>query len=200
MNRVLLVFQKNPELGKVKTRLAATVGDETALSIYQKLIVHTKKIIDPINCEKQLWYSNWVELNDIWDPQFYKKYLQKGSDLGERMSNGFKETLLDESTVKAVIIGTDCAELTTGIIEEAFNALENYDFVIGPAKDGGYYLLGMNSYYPNVFEGVEWSTATVCNTTIEKIKSLNKGVYLLPPLSDVDNEEDWNNVKNLIEI
>jgi rSAM/selenodomain-associated transferase 1 len=200
MDKVLLVFQKNPELGKVKTRLAVSMGQETALDIYLKLIGHTKTIIDPISAEKQIWYSSWVEHDDNWDLADYNKFTQRGEGLGNRMMHSFDFAFKDPNNKRVIIIGTDCVEITTAIINDAFESLETHDFVIGPANDGGYYLLGMNSYYPNVFEGVEWSTATVCNTTIEKIKSLNKSVHLLPTLSDVDNEEDWNNVKNLIEL
>jgi glycosyltransferase A (GT-A) superfamily protein (DUF2064 family) len=81
--------------------------------------------------------------------------------------------------------------LTSDILKEAFGLLNNHDFVIGPAQDGGYYLIGMNAFEPSVFENMEWSTETVFKKTIEKIKVLNKRYALLPTLSDIDYEEDW---------
>ena len=198
MGKVLLVFQKNPELGKVKTRLASSLGDEKALDIYLKLIGHTKKIIDPVYAEKQIWYSSWVENDDIWDLADYNKLTQRGEGLGNRMIYSFEFAFKDPDNNRVIIIGTDCAEITTAIIDDAFTELENHDFVIGPANDGGYYLLGMNAFYPEVFEKIEWSTSTVYASTIDRIKAIGKSVYTLPSLNDVDTINDWNNVKHLI--
>ena len=93
---------------------------------------------------------------------------------------------------KVVIIGSDCPQLDRTIIEKAFASLDDTDFVIGPSTDGGYYLLGMKEYAPWVFEGIEWSTATVRQRTLEKILAAGKQYSLLPELSDIDTEADWN--------
>lgn len=199
MRNALLVFQKNPELGKVKTRLAASVGDEAALAIYVRLIKHTKHIIDLLNTDKQIWYSNMVDNDDIWDKSRYQKYVQKGTGLGEKMSNAFESALSNIGTTKAVIIGTDCAEITTEIIDKAFQSLDSHDFVIGPANDGGYYLLGMNTIFPEVFKNIEWSTSNVFSATRNRIVALGKSVYVLQKLSDVDTIDDWNKAKELVE-
>ena len=89
-------------------------------------------------------------------------------------------------------MGSDCPGLTVEIVQEAFKALDTFPFVIGPAMDGGYYLIGMDAYTPQVFEGIEWSTDKVFSQTMDIIKSLDKSCYLLPELSDIDYEEDWN--------
>ena len=192
----LIIFIKNPKLGKVKTRLAVTVGDEKALSIYKKLLDFTQKLAISLPCERLLFYSDEIETNDNWSNIFFQKNKQHGNDLGERMKNAFQKTLL--TSKKAVIIGSDCAELTKEILENAFDALEKNDFVIGPAEDGGYYLIGMNYFEPSVFENINWSTEEVLPKTLEKIAHLERKVALLPTLSDTDNEEDWKKIAHLL--
>jgi rSAM/selenodomain-associated transferase 1 len=154
----IIIFIKNIERGKVKTRLAATVGDDQALKIYEALLEHTQKV-------------------------------QSQGDLGSRMSNAFLDVF--EVDGKAIIVGSDCASLTPEIIKTALEKLDEYPFVVGPTFDGGYYLLGMNSYEPSVFEDIEWSTETVFPTTLLRMASLKKRCFFLPQLSDIDYEEDW---------
>lgn len=200
MDSILLVFQKNPELGKVKTRLAATVGDVKAIEIYLQLISHTKRVIDTISVEKQIWYSSWVEHNDEWNLKSYSKFTQKGSDLGNRMSFAFENAFKDWDVNKVIIIGTDCVEISTSIIQDAFESLDSNDFVIGPAYDGGYYLFGMNTFHHEVFEQIKWSSDTVYDSTLKRINTLGKNVFVLPKLNDVDTFDDWEKVKEQISI
>jgi uncharacterized protein len=192
----LIIFIKNPRLGKVKTRLAATVGDEKALSIYKQLLRFTQKLSLSLELDRALFYSDELIVADDWSNDFFQKNVQQGNDLGERMKNAFEKVSL--TSKKAVIIGSDCAELTSEILQNAFDALEQNDFVIGPAHDGGYYLIGMNSFEPSVFENMKWSTAEVLPQTLEKINLLGKKAFLLPSLSDTDNEEDWKQIKHLL--
>ena len=192
----LIIFIKNPQLGKVKTRLAATVGDENALYIYKQLLHFTQKLSLSLKVSRALFYSDELNLEDDWSNDAFQKNVQEGNDLGARMKNAFQKVFLKSK--KAVIIGSDCAELTSEILQNAFDALEKNEFVIGPAKDGGYYLIGMNYFEPSVFENIEWSTDEVLPKTLEKIKNLGKNVFLLPALSDTDNEEDWKKIKHLL--
>jgi uncharacterized protein len=197
MKNALLVFIKNAELGKVKTRLAATVGDEKALSIYQQLLSLTQKItLQTIDCQRYMYYSNFINDNDNFSENDFTKCVQSGDDLGARMSNAFAEAF--EKHQKVVIIGSDCAELSSKIITQAFEALETTDFVVGPAEDGGYYLLGMNAFYPAVFDNIEWSTDSVLPSTLLNINNLGKNIAYVKTLSDLDNEEDWTRVKHLL--
>ncbi len=136
-----------------------------------------------------MFYSDFINKDDQWDANLFQKYLQENGDLGNRMKSAFQQAFQNSS--KVVIIGSDCASLNVEIVEEAFTALKSSPFVIGPAMDGGYYLIGMNTYEPSVFENIEWSTEKVFNQTINAIKKLNKSCYLLPELSDIDYEEDW---------
>ena len=185
----LIVFIKNPELGKVKTRLAKTVGDEKALAIYIALMEHTRLIAEALPVERYLFYSPEIKEDDNWHVDKFKKTLQIEADLGAKMATAF-HTVFKENE-KVVIIGSDCASLTPEIVQEAFDRLDNYPFVIGPAMDGGYYLLGMNQFSPEVFRDIVWSTDAVFPTTVERIEGMNQTYFLLPVLSDIDYEEDW---------
>lgn len=188
-NNLLLIFYRNPELGKVKTRLAATIGNEKALSIYLKLAEHTQNITEGLKADKLVFYSHTIEKQDQWPDEIYQKAVQSGNDLGERMLNAFKYGV--ESGYKHIcIIGTDCLELNQDIIQNAFNALAQHDVVLGPAKDGGYYLLGMKKVYSDFFNNKQWSTQTVAHDTLLDVLQLKASVRLLPLLSDVDVEED----------
>ncbi|MEO6850935.1 MAG: TIGR04282 family arsenosugar biosynthesis glycosyltransferase [Mucilaginibacter sp.] len=190
-NDTLLIFARNPVYGKVKTRLAATIGNDKALQIYRQLLEHTAAVTQPINADRVVYYSDFIADNDAWDNN-YSKAMQRGIDLGERMSNASKDKL-ETGAKKAIIIGTDCYELDTEIIANAFTQLSNYDIVIGPALDGGYYLLGMNSHYPKLFNDITWSTDTVLKETIARCAELGLRHFLLPVLSDIDDENDLLN-------
>lgn len=188
--QALLIFIKNPEKGKVKTRLAATVGDERALKIYRALLKYTRNLALEVASERYLFYSRFIEENDEWSGRQFHKKLQEGKDLGERMYRAFEWTL--ERHGKAVIIGSDCATLTPAIVEEAFRRLDDHDCVIGPATDGGYYLLGLRETRPELFRDIPWSTDQVRSLTIERIEALGQTYFLLPELSDIDRAEDWD--------
>lgn len=184
-----MVFVKNARKGKVKTRLAKTVGDEKALEIYQLLVQHTLKIAKSIDAQRYVFYSDYIDHNDDWNPTHFSREIQQGEDLGQRMEQAFSSAL--EQHDKAVIIGSDCISLTPALIEKAFQKLEEYPFVIGPAIDGGYYLLGMNQFVPQLFENMTYSTSSVFSETVKKIEDLGKNYFQLDTLSDIDTEEDW---------
>jgi len=184
---LLLIFTRNPELGKVKTRLAKTVGDETALKIYKFLLQKTRDISSKVTSDKAVYYSVKIRNNDIWDTNSYQKYQQLGEDLGLRMLNAFKNSF-DAGYKKVLIIGSDLYDLSTERIDIAFNELDTNDVVIGPAEDGGYYLLGMNTLQENIFKNKDWGTDTVRKDTLVDLK--DKKVHLLSALNDVDVFED----------
>lgn len=189
MDKVLLIFIKNPELGKVKTRLAKSIGDEKALQVYRELLKKTISVAEKTEARRQVWYSSFIDYEDEIDTQFFEKYLQSGSNLGERMKNSFRQ-VFEEGIGKAVIIGSDCPELNEWMIKNAFDGLNENDMVIGPSEDGGYYLLGMNRFFKTLFEDIEWSTESVLESTIQKAKINGLKVFQLPILNDIDNIED----------
>ena len=184
---LLIVFTRNPELGKVKTRLAKTIGNATALKIYIFLLERTRDIAVQVSADKAVYYSVKVRENDIWDANIFQKHQQVGEDLGIRMLHAFKNGF-KAGYEKVMIIGSDLYDLTAETIENAFIALEDNEVVIGPAEDGGYYLLGMNSLEEKVFKNKKWGTETVRKNTLEELK--DKKVFLLGELNDVDVFED----------
>lgn len=184
---LLLIFTRNPELGKCKTRLAATVGNESALNIYKFLLDHTAAITQNVNAAKQIWYSQEIWKDDIWNNHFFDKKLQEGTDLGIRMANAFLEGFAS-GFKRIIVIGSDMYDLNQTDIDNAFAALENSDFVVGPAEDGGYYLLGMNAFNSDVFKNKIWGTETVLEATLSNLK--NENVKLLETRNDIDLYED----------
>lgn len=191
-NNLLLIFTRNPELGKGKRRLAATVGDESALNIYQFLLNHTVKITSNLYAEKLVYYSEEIWENDIWDNKRFGKKLQIGIDLGARMANAFQEGFQNEFQ-KIIVIGSDMFDLSQEDIEQAFKSLEKNDFVVGPAEDGGYYLLGMKNYMPELFKNKKWGTDTVLKETLTDLK--DRKTALLETRNDVDYYEDIKDIE-----
>ncbi|MGB5983580.1 MAG: TIGR04282 family arsenosugar biosynthesis glycosyltransferase [Nonlabens sp.] len=191
----LIIFTRNPELGKGKRRLAADVGDYTALEIYKFLLEHTRSITRDIKVTKQVWYSERIHKKDDWDSAIYEKHVQKGDDLGARMYHAVSKAL--ETHDNAIIIGSDMYDLTQKDLEFAFamvaehgrSKVEKFDAVIGPATDGGYYLLGFHkNIVDGIFENKEWGTDSVLELTLKDLKKTN--YYKLEECNDVDYIED----------
>lgn len=192
--QALIIFTKNPEAGKVKTRLAATLGEEEALAIYRQLLSHTVSVTEDLHVDKFVFYSSHIDQNDAWDSKHYYKEVQQGNELGERMQHAFS-SIFQKGYDKTVIIGTDCPGLSAEIIINAFAYLRSHELAIGPAEDGGYYLLGMKQMHRELFDGIHWSTNTVLSTTIKKAFALQITYVLLPVLQDVDEEKDLQHYK-----
>ena len=184
---LLLVFTKNPVAGKVKTRLAKDIGDPKALEIYKFLLEHSAKFTATVNASKQVYYSDSVNMDDIWDNKLYSKRKQTGEDLGERMLNAF-DNGFQEGFEKVIVIGSDMYDIKTIDIENAFQELEKHEYVIGPASDGGYYLFGMKTLNSKVFKNKEWGTSSVLNDTLNDLQQ--EDVKLLEIRNDVDLLED----------
>lgn len=191
----LIIFIKNPQLGKVKTRLAKTMSDEKALDIYLELTKITRENSEILRGQSTIqpyvFYSDFIDTMDNWSNDSFEKAVQSGNDLGDRMLNAFNYIL--QKHTKACIIGSDCPTLSVEILESSFQALENHDFVVGPSTDGGYYLLGMKADTPPqyLFENIAWSTDNVLPDTLKRIAQHQKTVLLLPELTDIDEEKDW---------
>jgi hypothetical protein len=191
VEETLLIFIKNPVLGRVKTRLAATLGAEAALAAYLELLAYTRAVAARTACRSRLWYSDYIPESDDWPADLFEKHVQSGADLGLRMANAF-ESAFEAGAERVLIIGSDCPGITPAILAEGFDALRTHDFVLGPSADGGYYLLGMRRYQRSLFEGIAWSSPTVCAETIRRIQTLGGDYRMLPVLTDIDTEADWN--------
>ena len=187
---LLLIFTRNPELGKTKTRLAKSIGNETALAIYKFLLHKTNQVTQNLPCDKAVYYSVKIRRDDIWNENIYQKHQQKGEDLGIRMQNAFQNAF-DVGYKKVVIIGSDLYDLTENHINKAFEKLDTNDVVIGPAEDGGYYLLGMKTLQTTIFTNKDWGTSTVRKDTLKDLEKVD--VHLLEKLNDIDVIEDIEN-------
>jgi rSAM/selenodomain-associated transferase 1 len=184
-----MIFAKIPEAGKVKTRLAETVGEDKALQIYLKLLARTHDVASKADADKLIFYTGASDDFDMLDYYRIPKTTQCEGDLGARMKDAFTRAFAQQYE-QVIIIGSDCYELSTEIIDDAFSQLSSNDFAIGPAKDGGYYLLGMTRMQASFFEGKTWSTEDVFLDTILDMKEDGGSYAILPTLSDVDKEAD----------
>lgn len=196
MKCALIIFVKNPIKGKVKTRLAVSIGDEAALKVYNKLTDYTRTVTMQLNVDLYLYYSLTIDNNDKWPEDRFNKQLQAKGDLGDRMYHALKEVLETHDTV--VLIGSDCPEINTDIFESAFSALDQVDYCLGPSHDGGYYLIGAKKIDKSIFDNMKWSTDSVLEDTLHNINTLNKGYHLLPTLHDLDNIEDLERFPDFI--
>jgi rSAM/selenodomain-associated transferase 1 len=193
----LLIFIRNPEKGKVNTRLAATIGDEKALVIYEELLRHTQNITRKLPVKKLLFYAEKITEQDNWPAENYYKIVQKNGDLGIKMQAAFESTFTNGAK-KVIVIGSDCYELTEDILNQAFSELENHDAVIGPAADGGYYLLGFSRQNDSVFQNKTWSSDSVFAATIQDLENQNFKYKVLPVLNDVDEEKDLGRLRKFL--
>lgn len=190
----VIVFAKYPVKGKVKTRLAETVGEEFATEFYKLCAEHTFSVLKKLQRQSThvyLYYpaGDSEDLVRTWTNSDFIYRPQRGDDLGEKMLNAFTE-VLNDSTGNVVIIGTDLPDISAVLVQEAFSELENHDAVIGPSSDGGYYLLGLKEAETNIFSNIRWSTAEVFEKTIENFKGLELNFRILVELTDIDTEDD----------
>ena len=166
-----------------------SIGNEAALKVYIKLLQHTNVITKDLDCEKYIFYADGINKTDSWNDQVYTKVEQGEGELGQKMTAAFKH-VFNKNAEEVLIIGSDCYDLSQKVIEAAFIALKEADIVIGPAADGGYYLLGMKKLCPDLFKNINWSTDTVLKETIAVCDNLGLHYFLLPVLKDVDRQED----------
>jgi rSAM/selenodomain-associated transferase 1 len=192
-DRCLLFFMKYPERGRVKTRLAASMGDERALELYKRFLLN---ILSTLNKGTFLFYLCFYPADALenlrkWLGGDYLYMSQQGEDLGERMKNGFMEAF-DSGFKRVLLIGSDIPGLPLEFIEEAFASLKEKDAVIGPSLDGGYYLIGFRDkkFSPQVFKGILWSTERVFEETMKILEREGSTIHTLKPLRDIDTIDD----------
>ncbi|MDZ4727383.1 MAG: TIGR04282 family arsenosugar biosynthesis glycosyltransferase [Leptospira sp.] len=190
----LIIFAKNPILGKVKTRLASKIGDKHTLTVYLKFLEMVNEFTIKLSLKKAVYWADGIPTDQPFPSDIYSHHNQVDGDLGLRMWTAFNTEF--ETKDRVCIIGTDCIELSAELIEISFLKLKEYDLVIGPAMDGGYYLLGTKNNYIELFENMEWSVPSVLDITLDRASQLNLSVYLLPTLRDVDTLEDLMDMKN----
>lgn len=196
--KLLMVFVKNLEKGNVKTRLAKEIGDSKALQVYESLLDYTRKIILPLEADIQIWFSSRLPNGGRWNQPPFELRVQPEGDLGFRMKEAFRAAF-EAGYNRVVIIGSDCAELTTGLVQQAFQLLHSRDVIIGPARDGGYYLLGKSRFLPDLFDLARWSTDSVFNETVDRLEEREIHWDRLPVLNDVDYYDDWRQVREKLQ-
>lgn len=186
----LLIFTKNPVKGKVKTRIAKDIGDDYALKVYMQLLKHTREITQENDfCEPKIFYDEFVPAKDNWKEEYYDKYIQGPGDLSEKLKRAFSQ-MFEEGYERVIVISPDCPELTGLRIKQAFTLLGKKDFVVGPLKDGGYYLLGMSKPAVEIIDGVEFGKGTAYKETLNNIERIGGSVKELDETYDVDYAQD----------
>jgi len=189
----ILLFAKYPEIGKVKSRLSESIDRNSVVKIYKLFVQDILMKIKDTPYETIICYypDDSIEKFKDWIGEKYLFIPQIGKNLGERLKNSF-EKCFSNGFSKLIAIGGDSPDLKLDIIKEAFDNLKNYDSVIGPCADGGYYLIGFSkeSFYPTVFDEIPWSTAEVFKKTMDVFSRGNQKVHILPKWYDVDTIDD----------
>lgn len=189
MNRLVIIFVRNVQIGKVKTRLAKTLGDEKALQVYIRLLDHTAQVVQQVQASKAVYYKTYIDEADEFMVPVFHKYLQQGQNLGERLEQAFIKSFA-RGFHQVVLIGCDCFDLEPKVVTEAFALLDQHDAVLGPTVKGGCYLLGLNRFHRNFFKQKDWNTNNVLVDLMLDLKKENLRYHLLPALTAVEEEED----------
>ncbi len=194
----LAIFAKEPLPGRVKTRLARHVGNERAARVYARLLDHTRKVADALAlADRTVFYADAPPAVHPFGGGGYRIRQQVGGDLGARMHGAFAECCA-AGYERVVLIGSDCRALTTDLLETAFRQLDTHDAVLGPAADGGYYLIGLRAPQPTLFADMPWSTAQVLPLTRARLLAAHLTYAELITLSDVDEPADLTPYPDLL--
>ena len=190
MEKGLLIFVQNPENGIVKPEIAADLGAEKTLQVYNYLLQNTSEITIDLHCNHFVFYSRYVHVNDVFDDGCYTKFLQEGTTLTERIQHAFTKVFA-LGCKKVCLIFADYYELKQETIEDAFDALDRVDVVAGPAADRDFYLLGLRSERVDLLNtGVSFEEGRTLNEFIDKVNQSGFSSFLLPELNDVDTYEE----------
>lgn len=187
----VMVFLRAPRLGEVKTRLAATLGVEEALVVYRQLVGGTLEAIESLpNVELHCTPDDAVPEVLAIARSGWRVMPQGPGDLGHRLQRAFAHGFFGGAE-RLVVIGTDCPRLEARDIQAAWDALDHSDLVLGPAADGGYWLIALRCPQPALFEGVLWGGPDVLQQTLDRAGAAGLRVHRLRELPDVDTAEDW---------
>lgn len=194
MATALLVFARYPEPGRAKTRLIPALGAVGAIALYRQLAEATLHQARGLARHHPATITVWFTGAEApamaaWLGEDLTYCSQPPGDLGARLGTAF-QTALAQGHPQAIALGTDCPWLNTQLLEQACQALGSHDLVLGPATDGGYYLIAMAQYYPPLFQNVPWSTEHVLSQTVAIAQSLGLSIAYLPTLTDIDTPED----------
>lgn len=185
-----MLFTRYPVPGQAKTRLIPALGADGAAALQRRMTLHTLNLAQTCDCRLQVRFCGgtvaqmraWLGPNLDYQPQ-------GDGDLGARMAQAFRAGF-EQGDRQILIIGTDCPFIDRQTIDAAFAALTSHDLVLGPATDGGYYLIGLRKLVPELFQAIPWSSNTVCAKTVEIAEATGISYALLPELADIDRPED----------
>lgn len=183
---LVIVFVKNIKLGKVKTRLAKTIGNQAAFEVYSELVKITEHATAKLKADKRIYFSDAI-IENKWNG--FEKHVQEGENLGVRMKNAFSKGF-EDGYERIVLIGSDLPDINETHINNGLKALKEYDSVFGPAVDGGYYLLGLKKLYHSVFDDKPWSQPNLLEETLQELKTKAITFSILETLNDIDTFED----------
>jgi rSAM/selenodomain-associated transferase 1 len=193
----LLVFARLPEHGKVKTRLAQSIGDDRTLAVYEAMLHDLLASIGQSSPQTEieiLWAPSETANGEVLTRAFgnLATAMQTGNTLGDRLSMAFSERFLFHATQKILAIGVDDPSLPRALIDQAFGLLDSCEWVLGPAVDGGYYLVGCRAaaFDNEVFQDIDWGSSSVFPSTLAKIRDWQSSVAVLPMRHDIDVVED----------
>ncbi len=190
----LIIFTRYPQPGKTKTRLIPTLGVQGAASLQRQMTEYTlskvKKFQKSAGISFEVRFAGGdLQLMQNWLGTEINYQLQGEGDLGKRMENSFLSAF-NQGAQEVVIIGIDCPGINAEVLTEAFEKIQNNDLLIGPAVDGGYYLIGLRRAIAQLFTNIDWGTAQVLQQTVDIAQLLHLSVAYLRTLADIDRPED----------
>jgi hypothetical protein len=188
-----MMFVKSPERGKVKSRLAASVGEDIALHLYKCFVDDLLRMFAGRGYPLTIFFHPPESRQKIiqWLGNEHTLFPQVGDDLGGKMKNAFK-TVFSQGLSCAFLIGSDSPDLPSLIIDEGLASLRDHDAVVGPSDDGGYYLIGFrtDTFLSQAFDGIPWSTPGVFSQTLDILQKAGCLVHILPIWRDIDTLDD----------
>jgi len=197
---LLILFAKYPQASQVKTRLGKDLGDEKSAEIYRGLVEQIVAQTQPAakDYQRALFFDPPDRAGDFqkWFPIIEHQFPQEGVSLGDRLKNAFESSLKGRAS-RVVVVGSDCPYVDQSLIQRSFRSLDFHDLVLGPASDGGYYLIGLKKLYYPLFQHISWSTGKVLSQTEDRALSLNLKIHRLPTLSDIDTLQDYQSWQKL---
>lgn len=195
---VLLAMLKAPRPGTVKTRLALEVGASAAATIYRRLVEHQMLAI-PRGWQVEVHFSPIDAAGEMrsWLGGAHDYHPQLGEDLGERLTHAIAGAFA-RGGKRVIVIGGDCPGLDEMTLGAASRALDTADVVIGPALDGGYYLIGLKRPAAELFRGIAWSSPTVLESTLSRLREAGLSYARLPAKEDVDDLTSWEKLGKLL--
>lgn len=199
-SEALIVFAKPPIPGRVKTRLTDLLSEREAADLYDAFLRDALDQYRQLRADLHVYFTGLSRVPDDLKTKLSATHVQEGEDLGARMHNAFRD-VFSAGYERAVIVGTDHPSLPSAFVSRAFQALDvDGSLCIGPSEDGGYYLLGMNRFYPRVFEEMTYSRSDVFEETLKRIHETKAALAVLPMWYDVDTPDDLRRMASELDL